>query len=208
MMTLSIRFQVGHIRALTSFCGELFRRFAARNRKPMQPPITPSMERCTTEQSLVLSHRSDSIPAKKPASAYESEAQLVQDFLRAIRSDAAPIPAVQIGAEFDYRDGRTDVISVTQDGELIAFEAKLTQWKVALHQAYRATSFANRAYVVMPAGVATRVLAHRHEFDRRRVGLCAMQPDGTITVLHEAPRVVPYMPSVSTRAHEFLRAQN
>lgn len=167
-------------------------------------PITSADMGTSTSDRDVVPSTSTLIPVSKSASPYDSEAQLVRDFVHAIRADQAPIRAAIVGAEFDYRDGRTDVISLSHDGELCAFEAKLTQWRVALHQASRATSFANRSYVVLPASVANRALAFSSEFDQRRVGLCAMRADGTLEILHAAPRVDPLMPWVSQRAVAYL----
>jgi hypothetical protein len=59
---------------------------------------------------------------------------------------------------------------------------------------------------VLPAKVATRAAAFSSEFTRRRVGLCAMKADGTVEVLHAAPRVDPLMPWVSARAVAFLNS--
>ena len=45
---------------------------------------------------------------------------------------------VRITPEFFYSRGRSDVFAVAEDDSLIVFEAKLTAWKLALHQdAYR-----------------------------------------------------------------------
>lgn len=192
---------------MTSICGDLWRQISARKRDMISESNSPEFGSSTADPSVVLLGPSDT-PAMKEHGTYLTEAALVRDFVEAIRCEGAPLRAVQVGAEFDYRDGRTDVITLSGDGELLAFEAKLTQWRVALHQAYRATSFAHRSYVVLPAKVAHRALAHASEFDRRRVGLCAMRADGTIEVLHQAPRVDPLMPWVSSRAVQFLNTHN
>ncbi len=197
----------GALRWMTCRSAARLLRIVVRERDMISGNNIATNRTSTGDPVVVPSVRSTPISGKKTTSPYESEAQLVRELVEAIRLDTAPLHAVQIGEEFNYNDGRTDVLSITTNGELVAFEAKLTHWRVALHQAYRATSFAHRAYVVMPANVAHRALKHVDEFDRRKVGLCAMQPDGTIAVLRAAPRVDPFMPRVSQRALDFLNAQ-
>lgn len=153
----------------------------------------PCESACSARQSPVDSPRR-----------YRTEDALVRDFVEAICSDGTPFPTARLGQEFDHRNGRTDVVSMSHDGDVFAFEAKLTQWRVALHQAYRNTAFANRSYVVLPASVAERAGSFPHEFERRKVGLCAVQADGSLRVVHSAPRVDPLMPWVSERAAAFM----
>jgi hypothetical protein len=50
---------------------------------------------------------------------------------------------VSFACEFDYSRGRTDVVALRDGEHVIAFEAKLKDWRTALHQAYRNTCFAH-----------------------------------------------------------------
>jgi hypothetical protein len=50
------------------------------------------------------------------------------------------------------------VVALTSAGRVLAFEAKLKDWREALHQAYRNSCFANGTYVVLPKSAAE--LAH------------------------------------------------
>jgi len=193
-------------RSMTWLCGDLLRRIRARESDTISASTSHKFAPCTGEPTVVLSD-TVTVPGRTHAGVYQTEAALVRDFVDAIRAEGAPLQAVRIGSEFNYRDGRTDVITMSSDGEILAFEAKLTQWRVALHQAYRATSWAHRSYVVLPSNVAKRALRFTTEFDRRRVGLCAISADGTLHVLYAAPRVDPLMPWVSDRAVAYLKAQ-
>jgi len=139
--------------------------------------------------------------------AYDSEADLVRDFINAVlRFEASPFDTATVGKEFDYRSGRADVITVTWDGEVVAFEAKLSRWREALHQAYRNTCFAHQSYVLLPWDVAERAAAYQGEFDARRVGICALR-DGALVKLVEAPRHEPLQQWLADRAvdHAYLQ---
>lgn len=94
---------------------------------------------------------------------------------------------VDFGLEFDYRCGRTDIVALSATGSVIAIEAKLRDWRGALQQAYRNTSYASESYVLMPMAAIPRVLTHAIEFSRRGVGICAIEGNG-LRVVHPAKR--------------------
>ncbi len=136
---------------------------------------------------------------------FQSEEALVQAFVSALESAAASLPADAILREFGYGRGRTDVVTVGTDGEVLAFEAKLTKWRDALCQAYRNTCFAHRSFVVLPWQAAQRAAQYAAEFDRRGVGLCAVRA-GQVTVIHEAIHRAPIEPWLSETASAAARA--
>src|SRR5438876_9276871 len=105
---------------------------------------------------------------------YASERELVDDFTRALADGLEAWGSVDFAEEFYYLRGRTDVVALTADGAVLAFEAKLLDWKEALHQAYRNTCFAHESYVVLPCHVARRAIRSDAEFTRRGVGLCTV----------------------------------
>jgi hypothetical protein len=134
---------------------------------------------------------------------YSSERELVNGFLENLRRDRTPWHCVHVSTEFFYQRGRTDVIVLDIAGNVIAFEAKLNNWRVALQQAYRNTCFANFSYVVLPKSVALLASRSSAEFDRRRVGICYF--DGNEThILQEAGAVDPVQPWLCTRAIECM----
>ncbi len=124
---------------------------------------------------------------------YDAECDLVDDFVRFLggRRGSCEWRAEGVAREFFYARGRTDVIAVS-DGKLLAFEAKLTRWREALHQAYRNRCFAHRSYVVVPSAGADRLLRHEEDFTRRKVGLCAVSSARDVTVLIEADACEPW----------------
>jgi hypothetical protein len=52
-----------------------------------------------------------------------TEQQLVNRFVRSLRKKQSPWGIVKVSLEFDYQRGRPDILAVTEDGHLIAFEA-------------------------------------------------------------------------------------
>lgn len=133
-------------------------------------------------------------------STFGLERNLVAQFARCLRRGDSPWGRVRIAFEFDYTGGWTDVLALCPAGQLVAFEAKLSRWRDALHQAYRTKCFANRSYVVLPDAPARVALRHRSEFSRRRVGLCSVSPERGIEVLLESEASAPLQPWVATRA--------
>src|SRR5437016_1562531 len=80
-----------------------------------------------------------------------SETRLVDSFERQLLAQACPWARHAHQREYDYRSGKTDLLLLTVGGELLAFEAKLRDWRRGLHQAWRNTSFVNGAYLLLPA---------------------------------------------------------
>ena len=136
---------------------------------------------------------------------YDREADLVQDFLGLLEEGVSPWGTVETTTEWDYRTGITDVLARTTEGHLVAFEAKLTDWRRATHQAYRNTTFVERAYVVMPTKAAERARAHADIFARYGVGLCAVQKN-SVSIIIEAPELdeEPLLPWMNRKAHLFF----
>jgi len=127
---------------------------------------------------------------------FATEALLVSEFLSVLQTSASPWESLSFLTEYDYSRGRPDVVAASQSNHLYAFEAKLTKWRYALHQAYRNTSFSHYSYVVLPAEIAKRALVFEYEFERRSVGLCSVTPDET-KILLQAPFVEPIQPALN-----------
>ena len=130
---------------------------------------------------------------------YPSERALVEDFVQNLRLARTPWRCMSVATEFSYQRGRTDVIALDDRGNILAFEAKLSRWRVALQQAYRNTCFANRSYVLLPRHVALHASRFLSEFERRRVGICYVDAD-TAHILQEAHDVDPVQPWLACRA--------
>jgi hypothetical protein len=135
--------------------------------------------------------------------AFESEASMVEQFVNILDEGGSPWGELKTTTEWDYRTGIADVLARTVDGRLVAFEAKLTDWRRASHQAYRNTTYASRVYVVMPAHAAERARAHETVFSKFGIGLCALDAS-RIFVLIEAPDTEPLLPWLHKRALSFF----
>ena len=139
---------------------------------------------------------------------FKSEKSLVRQFVTGLHETCHPWGPVNTILEFDYRRGRTDILALTVDGKcLIAFEAKLRDWRKALHQAYRNTSFVHRSYVVLPKKAAMQAQCYSGEFTLRKVGLCYTQKEH-ITILVEPEILNPIEPWLHETAKAAINDSN
>ncbi len=136
---------------------------------------------------------------------FVSEKALVNCFLQQARDDSSPWGQIKVRLEFFYSRGRTDVVAVSEDGKVLAFEAKLTKWRVALRQAYRNKCFADRSYVVLPESSGISASRFEAEFARLGVGLCFVS-ENDLMIVHDAPNSTPLQPWLRERAVSFACA--
>lgn len=138
---------------------------------------------------------------------FQSEQCLVDELVSILETDQTPWGRVDIGREFDYSRGRTDVLAISGSETVIAIEAKLQDWKCALQQAYRNTCFANRSFVLLPKEAALAAAVFGIEFERRNVGLCYI--DGTnLIILCDSPSKFPIEPWLASQAISQVRQSN
>ena len=137
---------------------------------------------------------------------YEKELELVEDFQNYLSHNSLPFKFNDTAVEFNYINGRVDIIGSTHDGELFAFEAKLSKWKIALNQAYRNTAFAHYSYVLIPFSKINAALKNQYEFERRGVGLCSFQQN-QIKIEIEATRKTPIQPWLTDSAMSYIESK-
>lgn len=137
--------------------------------------------------------------ASKPQSSYSSERHFVNEFCDALESADCPWGKVHHITEFGYLRGRTDVVAVDSNDDVIAFELKLVDWPKALEQAYRNTCFTHRSYVVLPEPILNRAERQRDDFERRKVGICYLD-GGKVVVSLPSTRQLPLQPWLSDLA--------
>jgi hypothetical protein len=134
---------------------------------------------------------------------YATEEYLVNDFVSSISNspftEGGPL---KIAKEFDYRNGRTDIVVLNGDGQIIAFEAKLSRWRDALHQAYKNTCFANYSYIVVPEEIAKKASKFAAEFSRRSVGICYIT-NNRIVIEQSAEENIPIQKHITEKAKTF-----
>lgn len=130
---------------------------------------------------------------------FATEETLVDSLVAVLTSSRTPWGEVRFAREFDYSRGRADIVAVAEADALIAIEAKLKDWKCALHQAYRNTCFAHQSFVLLPKPAALTAFAFRAEFEKRGVGLCYI--DGAdLVILQDSPTSPPLEPWLAAEA--------
>lgn len=134
---------------------------------------------------------------------YIWECDLVEDFQGFLSSADNPFSSAQLAFEFNHSDGTVDIVARTLNGDLIAFEAKLTSWRVAISQAYRNTSFSHYSYVVLPPSTVKNAMKRRHEFERLGIGLCSVGPNG-VSIEIPALRKDPFQPWITDTAMRYI----
>jgi len=134
---------------------------------------------------------------------YESELALVDQLAALVSGGAVCWLRQSLVREFDYSSGRTDLLSITVSDHLVAFEAKLTNWRKALDQAWRNTSFANEVYVILPRACARPALQHQPAFQDAGVGLCLLDDSG-VDVAFNSRDHMPVLPWLHKKARASL----
>ncbi len=138
---------------------------------------------------------------------YIREDALVKDFISCIpKSPFAKNGYLGVSREFNYNRGRADVILMTIDNEIIAFEAKLQKWRDALHQAYRNTCFAHYSYIIVPKIVAEKAIQYEIEFAQRLVGICYVS-NNKIVIARNAVKSTPLQEWLLKRAQNILSGE-
>lgn len=129
---------------------------------------------------------------------FARETHLVDTFTRAL-GEVVLRQIRSLQREFDYTSGKTDVVGVCVNEKVHAFEAKLRDWKVALHQARRNTCYAHYSYVVLPEEKAKKLLTKRLDFEKFGVGLISVSAT-KCRVAIRATKHKPLMPWLTHKA--------
>jgi len=133
---------------------------------------------------------------------FANEGLLTEEFDAALSGKRFAFSSEKRAREFEYTEGRTDLVVSDGEGTLFAFEMKLAKWRKALHQAYRNSSFAHYSYVVLPEQTAKSAARMQNEFLRRGVGLCSVGGD-FVRIEIEARRSEPLRPWLTQQALAF-----
>lgn len=134
---------------------------------------------------------------------YKTEKHLVEDLKSSLTGQTWPLLIEESAHEFYYRNGRVDVIAISKKGDLIAFEAKLEKWRVALHQAYRNSSFAHFSYVVLPNKTIKKALKWSDKFTKYGIGLCSIK-NSRINIVIKSRRNETILPWLTQSAVSYI----
>ncbi len=137
---------------------------------------------------------------------YEVEADLVEDFQTTIFNAHSTFAITAIATEFNYIEGKVDLIAKDSNGDLVTFEAKLSRWRNALNQAYRNSSFSHYSYVVLPEKTIDNAASSTDEFNRRGVGLCSIGISG-LKIKIQATRRNPIQPWLTNKALSYINGR-
>lgn len=93
----------------------------------------------------------------------------------------------------------------SRSAHLVAFEAKLSDWRRALSQAYRYRYYADLAVVVLPASASRPAVENRRNFEDAGVALWTFDPRvGEIVTRIEAKPTSPLSPKKKMQALRLL----
>lgn len=132
--------------------------------------------------------------------AFDTEAQLVDQFIVALRAGTTCWGRLEVAAEWAHGAGSVDVLCRNRTKKLLAFEAKLADWRGAFHQAFRNGTYADRVYVVLPRKIALTAAQHRAQFEARGIGLCSVRM-GRVYVHIRAGAQPQLLTWITRRAH-------
>jgi hypothetical protein len=93
--------------------------------------------------------------------------------------------------------GRIADLVAQRDGQLVAVELKLEDWREALGQAMHYQLAAHLAYIAMPLNQAVLPLRQRSRLERQGVGLLGVHPLGEVRTLVEAKGSTRRLPFLS-----------
>jgi len=107
---------------------------------------------------------------------FNYEIELVEKFIKNLKiSNLGYHKCIQHITEFDYRNGRPDIVFLDQFGEIVSIEAKLSNWRKAMDQAYRNTCFSDFSYILLPENKINIALRYQKCFTERSVGICHLR---------------------------------
>ncbi len=90
---------------------------------------------------------------------------------------------------------RADLVGA-RDGDLVAIELKLRDWREALRQALAYQLAADHVWVAMPLGTASNAYRQRWRFEAEGIGLLAVDDEGGVRTPIPAkvsPRLLPFL---------------
>jgi len=85
-----------------------------------------------------------------------------------------------------------------------AYEAKLTNWKRALYQAFRYKAFVNRSYVIMDHDRVKAAVSHSERFERANIGLISIDNSGKVYHHYRPRNEAPYSSQLESKFNNII----
>lgn len=136
---------------------------------------------------------------------FKTEKDLVKSSLPLVQSFFASEDEVVLVQEPKGLFGIPDVL--LYNGEIVAIEFKLKNWKRALQQAFRYRSFSCKSYVFLDSDYIGSAIKNLEEFERFNIGLCGVTEEG-IETYHKPNRKNPFSNEMIGRAYELLEIKS
>lgn len=89
----------------------------------------------------------------------------------------------------------------------VAFEAKLSNWKRAMTQAYRYKWFADYSYVVLDEAHSNQPIKNISKFENYNIGLLTISVDGNVKTHYRPKKQIPLDPSMQMMFSEEILFQ-
>lgn len=131
------------------------------------------------------------------------ERDLVEKFITCLEEKTLDMNISNYSSEFNYLNGKTDIIAKQTNNNIVAFEAKLNNIQKVINQAYRNTAFANFSYIVLPATKKQLQLKYCKEIDKLEIGVILIDDDHAWIEKH-AGFVQPILPWLAEKASTVL----
>lgn len=168
----------------------------------LKKPITKN------KRSAILLNRSDANIYKIIVKHSGATIDLIADTTRSPKRSI--LNSIKKLRKLDYVHQVNDMLYINKSYELpfsfsFAIEAKLKNWKRALHQAHRYKWFADYSYVVLDAKYAEPAIENIDLFKRYNVGLSSITNDGVIKRHYRPIRQKPYDPIMQILLSEKIR---
>lgn len=133
---------------------------------------------------------------------FKTEKDLVESSLPLVQSFFASKDDVIIVQEPKGLFGIPDML--LYNGEIVAIEFKLKNWKKALQQAFRYRNFSCESYVFLDSAFISSAVKNIEEFERFNIGLCGVTEDG-IESYFKPNRKVPFSNDMIRKAYELFK---
>jgi len=136
---------------------------------------------------------------------FTKEEDLIATFCSFLMGNSEPWGELLWTREFYFGRGRSDIIGLAPDGDIFAFEAKLTDWSKVINQAHRNTCFANYSVIVLPSRIEDSLARYESAILKRGLGVCFVS-ETSMSIPIFPRRFSPIQPILTGVARTYVEA--